>query len=274
LVLIGEVGRGASGRVYKCLYLPTLTTLAVKCMRIDEEKGKLQVANELKALFAVNKGSLRKDRNATQAPCSYISAFYDAYCDPMEESIVCLVLEYLGGGSLQDIISDRYDNPQLTPPPISDEGGSSDCERATAIIAYSVLRALHYLHTKQIVHRDVKPSNIMCSSEGHVKLTDFGIMTELDRDLDLTSCKTFKGSIQYMAPERLMGQKYGAPSDVWGLGVSLFLFLTGEFPHGKARSYWSIVDVLVNERRLCLCQKQVGTYLFDFINQVTTTTAP
>ena len=80
--------------------------------------------------------------------------------------------------------------------------------------------------------------------------------------------QTFKGSIQFMAPERLMGQRYGAPSDVWGLGVSLFRFLTGEFPHGKARSYWSIVDVLVNERRLCLCKKQCGSYLYDFVNQV------
>ena len=98
LILIGEVGRGASGRVYKCLYLPTLTTLAVKCLRVDEEKGKLLAANELKALFAVNKCSLRKDHGATRAPCGYISAFYDAYCDPMEDSIVCIVLEYLGGG--------------------------------------------------------------------------------------------------------------------------------------------------------------------------------
>lgn len=98
LILIGEVGRGASGRVFKCLYLPTLTTLAVKCLRVDEEKGKLLAANELKALFAINKTSLKRGKIGTQSPCSYISAFYDAYRDPVEDSIVCVVLEYLGGG--------------------------------------------------------------------------------------------------------------------------------------------------------------------------------
>ena len=131
LILIGEVGRGSSGRVYRCLYLPTLTTLAVKCMRVDEDKGKLLAANELKALFAVNKGSLRADQESTCPDLSnFISAFYDAYCDPTEDSVVCVVLEYLGGGSLQDIITDS------APLRVTDHHGETNNERAVAIIAY------------------------------------------------------------------------------------------------------------------------------------------
>lgn len=93
---------------------------------------------------------------------SHIVKFFDAYTDPDREA-VCLVLEYMDGGSLQSVIDNKV----------------IPSEEDIAVIAYSVLCALRELHARKIIHRDVKPGNILFNSEGIVKLSDFGITREL-----------------------------------------------------------------------------------------------
>ena len=212
LLILNELGRGSTARVYKCLYVPALMPVAVKSINIGGEKGKENALNELKALFTINKSQFRWKKQTIEAPCPYIISFFDAYTDPDYEN-VCLVIEHMGGGTWQNLTDILFSSKWPRDGDTTGEySGSRSCnneddvlnsvmrldnssfvegERAVAVVAYSVLRALEVLHTNNIIHRDVKPSNILINSDGEVKLSDFGCFKEFDQD---KSCHTFKGT--------------------------------------------------------------------------------
>jgi mitogen-activated protein kinase kinase len=94
-------------------------------------------------------------------------------------------------------------------------------------IAEATLGGLTYLYTKHhIMHRDVKPSNILVNSRGFIKLCDFGVSGELVNSI----ADTFVGTSTYMAPERIQGEKYTVKSDVWSFGLSIMELAIGKFP--------------------------------------------
>jgi mitogen-activated protein kinase kinase len=97
-------------------------------------------------------------------------------------------------------------------------------------IAVGVLRGLMYLHEKRIIHRGVKPGNILLTRGGEVKLCDFGISKEVVESLCGTGEQTFVGTSFYMAPERIQGHSYSIRSDSWSLGISLMEVAQGRFP--------------------------------------------
>ena len=102
-------------------------------------------------------------------------------------------------------------------------------------IAYAVevARALHAAHERNIVHRDVKPQNVLVDVEGSAKVTDFGIARTLDED-GLTSDGRVLGTTDYVSPEQALGHAVGPQSDIYSLGVVLFEMLTGDVPfHGE-----------------------------------------
>ena len=108
-------------------------------------------------------------------------------------------------------------------------------------IMQQVLSGLAHLHrvVKQ-VHRDVKPDNVLINSQGEVKLTDFGISKTLDESLMM--CNTFVGTMYYMSPERMMGEKYSYPSDIWSLGIILAEMASGEFPFPPCQNYIEMLE--------------------------------
>jgi serine/threonine-protein kinase len=102
-------------------------------------------------------------------------------------------------------------------------------------IAYAIeiARALHAAHERNIVHRDVKPQNVLVDVEGSAKVTDFGIARTLDED-GLTSDGRVLGTTDYVSPEQALGHPVGPQSDIYSLGVVLFEMLTGDVPfHGE-----------------------------------------
>jgi serine/threonine protein kinase len=85
---------------------------------------------------------------------------------------------------------------------------------------------LDYLHTRNIVYRDLKPENVLLSSDGHLKLADFGFAKFVDKIMSFTIC----GTPEYMAPEKLTGKGHGKEVDYWSLGILMYEMLTGEPP--------------------------------------------
>jgi hypothetical protein len=125
-----------------------------------------------------------------------------------------LVMEYTPGGTLKQRLGQPMPWPQAC--------------RLLAPIA----RALHYAHQQKIVHRDVKPSNILISASGDPKLSDFGIakILEMEKTWDLTGTGVGIGTPEYMAPEQGMGKPVDHRADIYALGIVFFELLTGRTP--------------------------------------------
>lgn len=118
-------------------------------------------------------------------------------------------------------------------------------------IAVSVVNALHYLHSQlKVIHRDVKPSNILINRQGQVKMCDFGISGYL---VDSVAKTIDAGCKPYMAPERIdpKGNKvsnYDIRSDVWSFGISLIEMSTGKFPYASWHSPFEQLKQVVTEQ--------------------------
>jgi serine/threonine-protein kinase len=111
---------------------------------------------------------------------------------------------------------------------VLDQRGTLTIERAVHIAA-TVADALHMAHLAGVVHRDVKPANIILGRDGTIKITDFGI-AKSDVAIDLTETGTYVGTARYVAPEQVRGERANARSDVYALGTVLYESLAGHSP--------------------------------------------
>ncbi|MCV7422146.1 Stk1 family PASTA domain-containing Ser/Thr kinase [Mycobacterium yunnanensis] len=158
----------------------------------------------------------REARNAAGLNHPAIVAVYDsAEADTPDGPLPYIVMEYVDGVTLRDVV--RNDGP-------------IDPRRAIEIIA-DACQALNYSHQRGIVHRDVKPANIMIDHSGAVKVMDFGIARALHDDgAKLTQTSAVIGTAQYLSPEQASGETVDARSDVYSLGCVFYELLTGEPP--------------------------------------------
>lgn len=218
-----EVGRGACGIVHEALHVPTLKLVAVKSVAVNDGEKRKQMIKELRAMHGICKGSLTQQCESTE-----IVEFYDAYTDP-EMGCVRMVLEYMNAGTLQDLVT-----AQITVP-----------ERMLASVAGSVVQGLRVIHDACQIHRDIKPSNILLDRDGRIKISDFGIARKLEHSISMAS--TFTGTLTYMSPERISGQEYSYPSDVWSLGVCLATLAMGKYPYPTQSGYWGVVQAIQEE---------------------------
>jgi formylglycine-generating enzyme required for sulfatase activity len=124
-----------------------------------------------------------------------------------------IVMEWLGGESLRAIMN---------------RGGLSNQTHALTV-ALQVARALGYLHQRGVIHRDVKPANVQVDPEWHTKLLDFGVARR--DDSDLTMAGQIVGTLAYMGPEQIQGEKPGPALDIYAFGVLLFEMLTLRLPY-------------------------------------------
>jgi len=125
-----------------------------------------------------------------------------------------IVFEYVDGENLKELLEARG------PLPVSD----------ALQLSLGVARALAFAHEHGLVHRDVKPQNVLLNGDGRPKVTDFGIARSLDIEHGFTQTGTVLGTSNYIAPEQASGNRVGVHTDVYSLGVVLFELLTGEVP--------------------------------------------
>nr|CAG4644070.1 EOG090X08J3 [Lepidurus arcticus] len=192
---LGELGAGNGGVVTKVRHRPSGLIMARKLIHLEVKPAiKKQIIRELKVLHECNS--------------PHIVGFYGAFYSDGEISIC---MEYMDGGSLDLILKKAGKIPE----PILGK------------ITATVLKGLAYLRDKhQIIHRDVKPSNILVNSRGEIKICDFGVSGQLIDSM----ANSFVGTRSYMSPERLQGTHYSIQSDIWSLGLSLVEMAIGMYP--------------------------------------------
>lgn len=158
----------------------------------------------------------REAQNAASLNHPSIVAVYDTgEADTDEGPLPYIVMEYVQGDTLRDLV--RNDGP-------------FDPRRASAVIA-DVCAALDFSHKNGIVHRDMKPANIMINLAGEVKVMDFGIARAIsDASSTMTQTAAVIGTAQYLSPEQARGERVDARSDIYSVGCVLFEILSGEPP--------------------------------------------
>mmetsp|Transcript_75 Transcript_75/g.193 ORF Transcript_75/g.193 Transcript_75/m.193 type:complete len:350 (-) Transcript_75:167-1216(-) len=216
LQVIKQLGSGASSVVKLVYHPPSGTMLALKQLAAMEDPAlRQQVINELKVLCDVR--------------CDHLVSLYDAF---YLEGIIYLALEYMSAGSLEDVTRKA--------------GRVRDWLLGQIIV--QVLQGLIYLHKeKHQLHRDLKPANILLANSGEVKLSDFGISRQLENTMAIAG--TFCGTAQYMSPERIVGEGYSYPADVWSVGLIALECATGAYPYATKVSgsgYFDLVKAIVD----------------------------
>ncbi|ODV79272.1 kinase-like protein, partial [Suhomyces tanzawaensis NRRL Y-17324] len=211
---IEELGRGNYGSVSKVLHKPTGVTMAMKEVRLELDESKFtQILMELEILH--------------KCDSPYIVDFYGAF---FVEGAVYMCMEYMDAGSLDKVYGK--------------ERGLQD-EASLAYISECVIRGLKELKDEHnIIHRDVKPTNILVNTLGKIKLCDFGVSGNLVASL----AKTNIGCQSYMAPERIKSVNpddatYSVQSDVWSLGLTILEVAAGHYPY-PTETYGNIFSQL------------------------------
>ena len=203
--LDGVVGRGGMAEVYRARDIRLDRIVAVKTLREDLARDQT-----FQARFR------REAQSAASLNHPSIVAVYDTGEDMMGPTPVpYIVMEYVDGRTLRDLLRD---DRRLLP------------ERALEITD-GVLRALDYSHRNGIVHRDIKPGNVMLTRTGEVKVMDFGIARAVsDAQATMTQTAQVIGTAQYLSPEQARGERVDARSDLYSAGCLLYELLTGRPP--------------------------------------------
>ncbi|WP_189529638.1 serine/threonine-protein kinase [Streptomyces roseolilacinus] len=143
-----------------------------------------------------------------------------------------IVMQYVDGSSLADAVKSAPDG-RIAP-------------REAARIGLHVLGALSAAHAAGVLHRDVKPGNVLLARDGRVLLTDFGIAA-IEGDSTITRTGELVGSIDYLAPERVRGADPGPASDLWALGATLYTAVQGESPFRRSSPISTMQAVVTEE---------------------------
>ncbi len=215
---LGDVlGRGGMGTVWRAQDETLGRTVAVKELRfpssIDEEEKRRLITRTLREAKAI-----ARIRNTSAV------TVYDVV---QEDDRPWIVMELVEGKSLAEVIR---------------EDGLLEPRRA-AEVGLAVLDVLRSAHREGILHRDVKPSNVLIAEDGRVVLTDFGI-AQVEGDPSITSTGMLVGAPSYISPERARGHKPGPAADLWSLGGLLYAAVEGTPPYDKGSAIATLTAVM------------------------------
>ncbi|MFE7762811.1 protein kinase [Streptomyces sp. NPDC057438] len=222
--IVGQLGRGGMGVVWRAVDEVLHREVAVKELRTFTDAGAPELAD-------LGLRMQREARAAARVRHPGVVAVHDV---AEVDGRPLIVMELVDGPSLDDVLRDR---------------GLLDPREAAAIGA-KVMDALAAAHRVGVLHRDVKPGNILLDRSGRVVLTDFGIATMEDPGdgsaTHLTRSGELVGSLDYLAPERAQGNDPGPASDVWALGATLYAAVEGASPFRRT-STWSTLTAIVSD---------------------------
>jgi hypothetical protein len=236
---LGELGRGGMGVVWLAEDRTIGRRVAIKELHLPDgvSPGERTVFEER---------VLREARAAGRLNDPGVVTVYDVV---QEAGTTFIVMELIQATTLSALVGEQGPLPQA----------------AVARLAEQLLSALAAAHAAGVVHRDVKPSNIMVLPNGRVKLTDFGIAQSTD-DPRLTTSGILIGSPVYMAPERLRGADADAGSDLWALGAVLFFAVEGYTAFERASTAATMHAILTEVPFLTRCHGPLASVIMGLLN--------
>ena len=199
--IIEPIGSGGMGIVYRAMDLELSEPVAIKTLRrelVTEATALARFKSELRLARRISHRNVVRTHDLGEADGMYF-----------------ITMEYVEGTSLKDLIAERGRLPV----------------HATLPIAKQLCRALEVAHGEGIIHRDIKPQNMILAPDGVLKVMDFGIARLLGRAKGMTQTGMVVGTPEYMAPEQLLGEDVDARADIYAVGVVLYECLTGRTPH-------------------------------------------
>lgn len=219
-VLHQSLGRGGMGVVWRAYDTLLNRAVAVKEIRVPRQlsEGEAQ---------SVQARAMREARSAARLTHPAVVTIYDVV---QEESQSFIVMEFVDAPTLEDLVTRKG--------PLRPDDAAQ--------IGLDLVDALQIAHSNGIVHRDVKPSNVMITGDGRAKLADFGIASVKD-DPKITSTGMILGSPQFMAPEQAKGTTSGPEADLWALGATLYFALEGRYPFDRGEAIPTLAAVVHDE---------------------------
>jgi len=196
-VNLEKIGQGASAVVYigNRVGASKDEIVAIKQMDLEKQSKKDLILNEIQVM------KQSKHKNIV----NFIDGYF--YGDKL-----WVIMEYVSGGTLTDILVNNFMN-----------------ESQISVVCREVLQGLVFLHSKNIIHRDIKSDNILLSMDGDIKLTDFGFCAQLSEQNSKRN--TMVGTPYWMAPEVVTKKLYGPKIDIWSLGIMVIEMVEGEPPY-------------------------------------------
>lgn len=235
--LIEEIATGSTGTVYKGTYLPANSQVAVKICPLPEDESFDDLLLELELLKRCQHPNIVSLKGVYQkGPELFIS------------------MEFCGGGAVTDIF-------RVLAEPLRED--------QIAFIARETLKALDYLHTNRIIHRDMKGVNILLTEEGDIKLVGFSVATQLSSERD--KAKTFVGTPYWMSPEVIEAKSgiasYDEKADIWALGITCIELAEVNPPLSEITPMRALFQIPVRDPPKLQNQKNWSPEFHDFLTQ-------